>query len=191
MSVTIKNLNKTFITARGAVQAVRDVNLAIERGEFFSLLGPSGCGKTTTIRCLAGLENPDEGEIFLGDELVFSRTRNRMIPVHQRKIGMVFQSYAIWPHMNVFDNAAFPLRYGMSKRPSEGEIRERVMNVLALVQLAEFESRPATQLSGGQQQRVALARSLVRNPGWFYWMSLYRTWMRSFGWRRVWSCGSC
>jgi iron(III) transport system ATP-binding protein len=164
MSVTIKNLNKTFMTARGTVQAVRDVNLAIERGEFFSLLGPSGCGKTTTIRCLAGLENPDEGEIFLGDEVVFSRARNRMIPVHQRKIGMVFQSYAIWPHMNVFDNVAFPLRYGMSKRPSESEIRQGVMNALALVQMAEFESRPATQLSGGQQQRVALARSLVRNP---------------------------
>ena len=95
MSVTIKNLSKAFTTARGIVEAVRGINLEIERGEFFSLLGPSGCGKTTTIRCLAGLENPDDGEIWLGEELVFSRAKKRMLPVHQRKIGMVFQSYAI------------------------------------------------------------------------------------------------
>lgn len=164
MSVRIRNLSKAFTTARGLVGAVREVNLEIGQGEFFSLLGPSGCGKTTTIRCLAGLENPDQGEIWLGEELVFSRARNRMVPVHQRKIGMVFQSYAIWPHMNVFDNVAFPLKYGMGRRPSTREIQERVEKACALVQLQGFESRPATQLSGGQQQRVALARSLVREP---------------------------
>ena len=164
MSVLLKNISKSFATARGMVRAVREVTLNIERGEFFSLLGPSGCGKTTTIRCIAGLENPDEGEILLGEQLVFSHTRKQMLPVHQRKIGMVFQSYAIWPHMNVLDNVAFPLRHGMKKRPSEPEIKERVASVLALVQLGGFESRPATQLSGGQQQRVALARALVRNP---------------------------
>lgn len=110
MSVRIRDLSKSFTTARGMVRAVQQVNLEIDRGEFFSLLGPSGCGKTTTIRCLAGLESPDQGEIRLGDEVVFSRARNRMLPVHKRKIGMVFQSYAIWPHMNVFENVAFPLR---------------------------------------------------------------------------------
>ena len=164
MSVSLKNISKSFATARGVVRAVQDLTLEIERGEFFSLLGPSGCGKTTTIRCIAGLENPDEGDILLGDELVFSRAKNRMIPVYQRKIGMVFQSYAIWPHMNVFDNVAFPLKYGMAKRPPESEIKEKVARACALVQLEGFESRPATQLSGGQQQRVALARSLVRDP---------------------------
>lgn len=164
MTVSIRNLNKSFATARGAVQAIREMNLEIDPGEFFSLLGPSGCGKTTTIRCIAGLENPDEGEIMLGDELVFSRARKRMVPVYQRKIGMVFQSYAIWPHMDVFDNVAFPLKYGMKKRPTEREIKEKVSKACALVQLEGLESRSATQLSGGQQQRVALARSLVRNP---------------------------
>ncbi len=164
MSVLIKGLSKSFMTTRGIVRAVQQVDLEIERGEFFSLLGPSGCGKTTTIRCLAGLENPDEGEIWLGDELVFSRAKNRMLPVHKRKIGMVFQSYAIWPHMNVFENVAFPLKYGLQRRPSDREIEEKVAKACALVQLVGFESRPATQLSGGQQQRVALARSLVREP---------------------------
>ena len=164
MSVSLMNVSKSFVTARGVVRAVRDVTLRIERGEFFSLLGPSGCGKTTTIRCLAGLEHPDDGEILLGDQLVFSRSRKQMLPVHQRKIGMVFQSYAIWPHMDVFENVAFPLRHGMKKRLPEEEIRQSVSRVLTLVQLKDFESRPATQLSGGQQQRVALARALVRNP---------------------------
>jgi iron(III) transport system ATP-binding protein len=164
MSVSIKNLSKSFATKRGTVKAIRNVSLEIERGEFFSLLGPSGCGKTTTIRCLAGLENPDDGEIMLGDDPVFSRARNQFLPVHLRKIGMVFQSYAIWPHMNVFDNIAFPLKYGMQKQLSRLEIQEKVSKVCALVQLEGYESRPATQLSGGQQQRVALARSLVREP---------------------------
>ena len=164
MSVSIKNLNKTFITSRGPVKAIQNLDLEIETGEFFSLLGPSGCGKTTTIRCIAGLETPDKGEIMLGDELVFSSSKNSVVPVYQRNIGMVFQSYAIWPHMNVFDNVAFPLKYGMEKRPPEKEIREKVERACSLVQLEGFETRPSTQLSGGQQQRVALARSLVRDP---------------------------
>jgi iron(III) transport system ATP-binding protein len=162
--VSLKNINKSFTTARGEVRAIRDLNLTIERGEFFSLLGPSGCGKTTTIRCVAGLEKPDDGEIWLGDDLVFSRAKNRFIPPHQRKIGMVFQSYAIWPHMNVFENVAFPLKSGVSERFSDREIKERVLEALALVQLQGFETRPAPQLSGGQQQRVALARALVKKP---------------------------
>jgi iron(III) transport system ATP-binding protein len=163
--ITLKNISKSFVAASGSVRAIRNLSFTIEDGEFFSLLGPSGCGKTTTIRCIAGLENPDDGEIWLGGDLAFSSVRRRMIPVHQRNIGMVFQSYAIWPHMNVFDNVAFPLKYGMEnkRRLSQREIKERVMNALALVQLEGVESRPAPQLSGGQQQRVALARALVKN----------------------------
>lgn len=162
--IMIKNLNKSFTTSRGIVQAICDLNLRIEHGEFFSLLGPSGCGKTTTVRCIAGLENPDSGEIFIGEEPVFSRAMNKAIPVYKRKISMVFQSYAIWPHMNVFNNVAFPLRYGVQEKLPQEQIRERVSQVLKLVQLEGFESRRATQLSGGQQQRVALARSLIRKP---------------------------
>lgn len=164
MSVSIDNISKTFVSEKRSVHAIRNVSLNIHKGEFFSLLGPSGCGKTTTIRCLAGLENPDSGEIKLGDEIVFSRSRNRIVPSNRRKIGMVFQSYAVWPHMTVFDNVAFPLKHGSKKRLSSSEIQERVAKVLALVHLEDFAKRSSTQLSGGQQQRVALARSLVKNP---------------------------
>ena len=162
MSVSIKDLNKSFPTSRGMVHAIRDLSLKIETGEFFSLLGPSGCGKTTTIRCIAGLENPNDGEIILEDEIVFSSSKKRMVQAHQRKIGMVFQSYAIWPHMNVFDNVAFPLKYGLKKRPPEHVIKEKVAEACSMVQMEGLENRSATHLSGGQQQRVALARSLVR-----------------------------
>jgi iron(III) transport system ATP-binding protein len=165
--ITLKNISKSFVATNGAIQVIRNLSLTIEDGEFFSILGPSGCGKTTTIRCIAGLEDPDDGEIWLGGDLVFSRVMGRMLPVHQRNIGMVFQSYAIWPHMSVFDNVAYPLKFGMQKekRLSQREINERVMNALALVQLEGLESRWAPQLSGGQQQRVALARALIKNQG--------------------------
>jgi len=126
-------------------------------------LGPSGCGKTTILRCVAGLERPDEGEIAIGGEVVFSAARNLWVPPHNRNIGMVFQSYAIWPHMSVFENVAFPLRHKRPK-PGRAEIRERVLKALALVHLAGLESRPAPYLSGGQQQRLALARALVSEP---------------------------
>jgi iron(III) transport system ATP-binding protein len=162
--VAIINLNKTFFTSRGNVAAVCNLNLEVKKGEFFSLLGPSGCGKTTIIRCLAGLEKPDRGDIWLGEELVFSGDRNYNVPAYQRNIGMVFQSYAVWPHMNVFENLAFPLKHGVHKRLSGREIKERVTKACALVSLEGFESRPVTQLSGGQQQRVSLARSLIREP---------------------------
>ena len=162
--ITLKNISKSFVAASGSIQVIHNLSLTIEDGEFFSLLGPSGCGKTTTIRCIAGLENPDDGEIWLGGDLAFSSARGRMIPVHQRNIGMVFQSYAIWPHLSVFDNVAFPLKHGMQRkeRLSQHEIKEKVMDALALVQLEGVESRSATQLSGGQQQRVAIARALVK-----------------------------
>jgi iron(III) transport system ATP-binding protein len=142
---------------------VRGVSLAVETGQFYTLLGPSGCGKTTTLRCVAGLEEPDSGTIEVGDELVYSSDAGLWTDPFNRDIGMVFQSYAIWPHMTVFDNVAFPLRQ-MKPRPARSEIHERVMRVLSLVQLDELADRPAPFLSGGQQQRLALARALVREP---------------------------
>ena len=135
--------------------AVKDNSLVIEPGEFVTLLGPSGCGKTTTLRMIAGFESPDEGEIYLGDEAINALTPNK------RDTAMVFQSYALLPHYNVFDNVAYGLK--LRHVPKE-EIRERVMKILDLVELTGMESRMTNQLSGGQQQRVALARALVIEP---------------------------
>lgn len=165
MVLSLRNLEKVFVSDQGQVKAINDVTLEVKPGEFYSLLGPSGCGKTTTLRCIAGLETPSGGEIILDGEVVFSRSKNRIVPAHKRGIGMVFQSYAIWPHMNVFDNAAYPLRHGVAKRMRDKEIRDRVMEVLRLVQMDHLANRPATRLSGGQQQRVALARALSHRPG--------------------------
>ncbi|HUB94518.1 MAG TPA: ABC transporter ATP-binding protein, partial [Stellaceae bacterium] len=161
--ISIRDLAMTYRTAQGETQAVRGVSLEIKPGQFYTLLGPSGCGKTSILRCVAGLEHPDAGEILIGGEVVFSSTRGTWIPPHNRNIGMVFQSYAIWPHMTVFENVAFPLRH---KRPrvARAEIRERVLKALALVHLDGLEQRPAPYLSGGQQQRLALARALVSEP---------------------------
>ena len=161
--IKIRNLCKSFRTDQGEVGAVKDLNIEVERGSFFTLLGPSGCGKTTTLRCIAGLEVPDKGEIYLGDSLVVSCDKGLFTPPHKRNIGMVFQSYAIWPHMDVFSNVAFPLKQG-KKRLSKREIQEKVTKALALVRLEGLENRPATQLSGGQQQRLVLARALVKEP---------------------------
>ncbi len=136
--------------------AVHDVELDIEPGSFVTLLGPSGCGKTTTLRMIAGFESPDEGEIYLGGEPINQLTPNK------RDTAMVFQSYALFPHYNVFDNVAYGLR--LRKVPKD-EIRERVTNILKLVELSDMEQRMTNQLSGGQQQRVALARALVVEPG--------------------------
>ncbi len=162
--LTVRELKKAFVTDAGRVQAVDGVGFSVQPGEFYTLLGPSGCGKTTTLQCIAGLETPDQGEIVLGNELVYSGDKNFLVPANRRNIGMVFQSYAIWPHMTVFENVAFPLLYGR-RRVSRKEVKERVMKVLSMVQLAGFESRPAPFLSGGQQQRVALARAIVEEPG--------------------------
>jgi iron(III) transport system ATP-binding protein len=139
------------------------VSLDVAAGQFYTLLGPSGCGKTTTLRSIAGLETPDGGEISIANELVFSSTRKLFTPPYKRDIGMVFQSYAIWPHMSVFENVAFPLKE-MKIRFSRREIRDKVQQALALVQLDGLEDRPAPLLSGGQQQRLALARALVKEP---------------------------
>jgi ABC-type Fe3+/spermidine/putrescine transport system ATPase subunit len=145
----------------GRVRAVDGLSLEVEQGEVFTLLGPSGCGKTTTLRLVAGLERPDEGEITVRDRVVASVPRRVFVPAHKRHMGMVFQSYAIWPHLTVFENVAYPLRArGVGGRG----LRERVGRALELVNLQGLEERPGPLLSGGQQQRVALARALVYEP---------------------------
>jgi iron(III) transport system ATP-binding protein len=161
--ITVRGLSKAFQVDRGEVRALRDVSFEVEDGEFFTLVGPSGSGKSTAIRCVAGLEVPDSGEISIANHVVYSSESGVDVPTERRSIGMVFQSYAIWPHLNVFDNVAFPLRQ-MRPRPDHAEIERRVKQALGVVRLGGFEQRPATQLSGGQQQRVALARALVREP---------------------------
>jgi iron(III) transport system ATP-binding protein len=161
--IAISNLTMTYRTAQGEHPAVRGVSLDVPQGRFYTLLGPSGCGKTSMLRCVAGLERPDGGEIRIGDAVVFSAARGIWVPPHHRQIGMVFQSYAIWPHMTVYDNVAFPLRH-KRPRPARAAIRERVRAALALVHLDGLETRPAPFLSGGQQQRLALARALVSEP---------------------------
>ena len=127
--VEIKHFSKSYQTDQGPVYAVQDVDREVEEGSFLTLLGPSGCGKTTTLRCLAGLETPEEGEIFIDGKPVVSLSKKLFVPAHKRAIGMVFQSYAIWPHMNVFNNVAFPLTQ-MNPRPSRSEIRDRVLHAL-------------------------------------------------------------
>jgi ABC-type Fe3+/spermidine/putrescine transport system ATPase subunit len=145
----------------GPAPAVDGASLEIQRGEVFTLLGPSGCGKTTTLRLVAGLERPDAGEITLRGRVVASAARRLFVAPHKRNLGMVFQSYAIWPHMTVFENVAYPLRL----RGTKGTVvRDKVVRVLDLVGLSGLEERSATLLSGGQMQRLALCRSLVYEP---------------------------
>jgi iron(III) transport system ATP-binding protein len=158
--ISIRKLRKTFYAQQGVVNALRDIDLEVSEGDFCVLLGPSGCGKTTTLRCVAGLERPDGGEIEISGRLVNSPTMRVYVPAEKREIGMVFQSYAIWPHMNVFQNVAFPLTQGQ-KRVSRSLVADRVRAALKRVQLDGLEDRPATDLSGGQQQRVAMARAMV------------------------------
>src|SRR5512132_1166290 len=145
------------------VRAAQDVAFTVDEGRLFTLLGPSGCGKTTTLRSIAGLERPRAGEISVNGRVVYSSSKGVFVTPNRRGFGMVFQSYAIWPHMNVFQNAAFPLEVG-DKRYSRKEIRDKVMRVLSAVQLDHLADREATKLSGGQQQRLALARALVMEP---------------------------
>ncbi len=161
--LAVRDLRKAFRGDRGTVQAVDGVSFTVQPGEFYTLLGPSGCGKTTTLQCLAGLETPDAGEITMGGVLVYSASKRVLVPGHRRDLGMVFQSYAIWPHMTVYENVAFPLVYGRRRIPKD-QVRERVLQALSLVQLDGLASRPAPFLSGGQQQRVALARAIVHEP---------------------------
>jgi len=162
--LSVKSLNTEYAAANGqVVKAAQDVSFEVPDGALFTLLGPSGCGKTTTLRSIAGLERPRSGTIEIGGQTVFSSDKGIFVAPNKRNFGMVFQSYAIWPHMNVFKNVAFPLEV-RKVRPSRKEIEQKVMRVLSAVQLAEYVDRDATKLSGGQQQRLALARALVMEP---------------------------
>jgi iron(III) transport system ATP-binding protein len=161
--IDICSIKKTFKSSTDSVQAINGVDLHVEEKEFFVLLGLSGSGKTTLLRCVAGLEKPEAGEIRLGEQVVSSAERRIFVPPEDRALGMVFQSYAVWPHMTVFDNVAFPLTNG-KRRLARSKVRAKVMSALELVQLAGFADRPVPFLSGGQQQRVALARALAVEP---------------------------
>ncbi len=161
MEIRITGLNKRYTADGKTIAALDQVDLTIPANRIFTLLGPSGCGKTTLLRCIVGLETPDSGEIAIGSEVVFSSRKGISVPPEKRGLGMVFQTYAIWPHMNVFDNVAYPLQ---TRNDPREEIRKKVAKTLHFVQLDGFENRPATKLSGGQQQRVALARALVAEP---------------------------
>jgi iron(III) transport system ATP-binding protein len=161
MEIRIRGVSKRYVSEGKTIVALDDVDLTIAEKQIFTLLGPSGCGKTTLLRCIVGLEAPDAGEISIGGEVVWSKDKGVSIPPEKRGLGMVFQTYAIWPHLNVFDNVGYPLQVRGVDRAT---VRRRVADALRFVQLAGFEDRPATRLSGGQQQRVALARALVAEP---------------------------
>jgi iron(III) transport system ATP-binding protein len=156
--LVVDGLTKEF---EGGVRAVDDVSLTIRQGEFVTLLGPSGCGKTTTLNCVAGLERPDAGRISVGAAVLTDVSRGLILQPERRDLGMVFQSYALWPHMTVYDNLAFGLRL---RKVPRAEIPSRIKATLELVELGGLEKRYPFQLSGGQQQRVALARAVVAQP---------------------------
>jgi ABC-type sugar transport system ATPase subunit len=156
-TITIKNLTKKF----GEITAVNNVSLTIEPGTFLTLLGPSGCGKTTLLRCIAGLEDPNDGEIYVGDKLVYSRSQGISIPAGKRDLGLVFQNYALWPHMTVYKNMTFALEI---QKLSKDEMDKRVKESLAEMQMSGYEDRYPREMSGGQQQRIALARMLAYRP---------------------------
>lgn len=161
MEIQIEGLCKYYVSEGKTVTALDHVDLTIPANTIFTLLGPSGCGKTTLLRCIVGLEEPDEGEIRIGGDVVWSGARGISVPPEKRGLAMVFQTYAIWPHMTVFDNIAYPLQVrGVRKNI----IRDKVLSALRFVRLDGLERRSATRLSGGQQQRVALARALVAEP---------------------------
>jgi len=155
--IIIKNLTKKF----GNVVAVNNVSLTIEPGTFLTLLGPSGCGKTTLLRCISGLEDPNDGEIFVGDKLVYSQKKGISLPPGQRDLGLVFQNYALWPHMNVYKNMTFALEI---QKMSKAEMDKRVKEALSEVKMSGYEDRYPREMSGGQQQRIALARMLAYRP---------------------------
>ena len=160
--VSVRNLTKVFETKRGRHVALDNVSLDVAAGESLVLLGPSGCGKTTLLRCVAGLERPDSGEITVHGQTVFSSSAGIYRPPEHRRLSMVFQSYALWPHMTVGENIAYPLK---NLRVPSGDIEPRVKTVLEMVGLGSFASAYPGQMSGGQQQRVALARAIVSNEG--------------------------
>jgi iron(III) transport system ATP-binding protein len=161
-ALQVLGLVKSYSNNAG-VPAVDGVDFAVSEGHFYTLLGPSGCGKTTTLRCVAGLERPTGGRVLVDGQLMSNAGRRQFVPSHRRSMGMVFQNYAIWPHLSVFENVAFPLKVGRNRLRGK-ELHRRVEEALAVVQLSDYLGRPATHMSGGQQQRLALARALVREP---------------------------
>ena len=161
--IAISGLRKEFQSGDQTIAALRGIDLEVPKGEFFVLLGPSGSGKTTLLRSVAGLEKPDGGKIVLNGKTVYSSSPRVFAPPEERRIGMVFQSYAIWPHLTVAENIGLVLTHGRFRLPKQ-EAAQRIRQSLALVQLDDFDNRPARLLSGGQQQRVALARALAVNP---------------------------
>lgn len=160
--ISIHGLTKDFLVSSGRVEALKGLDLEVQDGEFFVIVGASGSGKTTLLRCVAGLEAPDKGEIRIAGQVVSSDSPPVWVPSQQRKLGMVFQSYAVWPHLSVYKNVALPLAEG-SQRVPRRDVDRRVREALRLVQLEELADRSATLLSGGQQQRVALARAIAVN----------------------------
>lgn len=162
--IRVVDLVKTYQrqSGGGVIVPVNHVSLDVSVDEMLVLLGPSGCGKTTLLRCVAGLEKPDSGEIYINDRLVFSAAKNVFLPPNRRPVSMVFQSYALWPHMSIFENVAYPLR---SRGVTAGEIKNRVIESLRVVGLDALASQFPGQISGGQQQRVALARAVIAGTG--------------------------
>ncbi|MEM3989229.1 MAG: ATP-binding cassette domain-containing protein [Desulfurococcaceae archaeon] len=157
VNVFIKDLYKKF----GKTEAVKDFNLEVRSGEFFVLLGPSGSGKSTVLNCIAGIIKPTKGEIWIGDKLVVSAEKGVFVPPQERNLGMVFQDFALYPHMSVFDNITFPLK--VRKFP-EDEVRKRAEQIAETLGIKHLLNRKPGQLSGGEKQRVGLARALIRNP---------------------------
>jgi len=164
MRLSFSGVSKTFPSGRGRVGALRDVDLAVGEGEFFVLLGPSGCGKSTVLNLAAGLVRPTSGEIRFGDRVVASPDRKIFVPPPERNVAMVFQSYALYPHLDVFENIAFPLRVAGAKKPGIDRVVTEAARTLGIGDLLRV--RPA-ELSGGQRQRVAIARAIVRKPALF------------------------
>ena len=159
--IRVERLTKDF---GAAARVVDDVSFTAQEGQIVTLLGPSGCGKTTILRCIAGLETPSTGRILIGDEVVHDGETGKAVPVEKRAVGMVFQSYAIWPHLNVFDNVALALQFNQKRSDDRAEGRARVVEVLRSVGMDGYQDRYPSELSGGQQQRVVLARALVYRP---------------------------
>ncbi|HLH25450.1 MAG TPA: ABC transporter ATP-binding protein [Chloroflexota bacterium] len=162
MMISIRALTKQFSATDGQVTALKSLDVDVAEGEFFVIVGASGSGKTTLLRCVAGLETPERGEIWIDGQAVFADQPPTWVPTQRRKVGMVFQSYAVWPHLTVYENVALPLAEGAQRVP-RGEVASRVHEALRLVQLDDLANRSATLLSGGQQQRVALARAIAVN----------------------------
>ena len=164
MNVELVNITKEFISLRGRVAALEDVSLKINEGEFFVLLGPSGCGKSTLLNLIAGLEKPTSGRVQFGDKVVADTERKIFLTPKERNVAFVFQSYALYPHLNVFENIAFPLRIG---HEGKLKIKKIVEQAAATMEISELLSARPAELSGGQRQRVAIARAIVRKPNVF------------------------